>query len=254
MLLAIDIGNTSIMIGVFMENRFLSFRLSTNLHTTEDEYCINLSNLFKIYSINSKPDGAIISSVVPQITPRMHKALKVVFGIRALEVGPGIKTGMPILYDNPKEVGADRIVNAVGAYEEFKDALIIIDSGTAVTFDVISKQGEYIGGAIAPGINISADALSEKTAKLPRVPIQQPPSVIGKTTVHSIQAGIFYGYLSMIEGMIRRIKNEMGTDCTVVATGGDSVLFYKNIREIDHYRPNLTLFGLKTIYEKNVKG
>ncbi len=253
MLLAIDIGNTSIVIGVFMERRFLSFRLRTNLHTTEDEYCIHLSNLFKLYSINEKPRGAIISSVVPQITPRMHKAVKVVFDIKALEVGPGIKTGMPILYDNPKEVGADRIVNAVGAYEEFKNALIVIDSGTAVTFDVISKKGEYIGGAIAPGINISADALSEKTAKLPRVPIQKPLTVIGKTTVHSIQSGIFYGYLSMIEGMIKRIKEEMETECIVVATGGDSALFYRNLKSINHYRPHLTLFGLKTIYEKNVK-
>ncbi len=254
MLLAIDIGNTNIVIGVFASNRFLHFRLSTNLHTTEDEYCINLSNLFHLYRIEEKPEGAIISSVVPQITPRIHRAVKVVFDVRALEVGPGIKTGMPILYDNPKEVGADRIVNAVGAYEEFKDALIVIDSGTAVTFDVISKRGEYIGGAIAPGIQISADALSEKTAKLPRVPIQQPPGVIGKTTVHSIQSGIFYGYLSMIEGMIRRIKHQMECEPTVVATGGDCALFYRNLECIDHYRPHLTLFGLKTIYEKNVKG
>jgi type III pantothenate kinase len=252
MLLAIDVGNTNIVIGVFLENRFLSFRLSTNLKTTQDEYCINLYNLFNLYSIKDKPYGAIVSSVVPQIAPKIHKAVQTVFDVKAIEVGPGIKTGMPIKYDNPKEVGADRIVNAVGAYEEFKDALIVIDSGTAVTFDVISKKGEYIGGAIAPGINISADALSEKTAKLPRVPIQPPRSIIGKTTVHSIQSGLFYGYMSMIEGMIDRIKHEMGVECKVVATGGDSAMFYKHLDTIDCYRPHLTLFGLKVIYEKNV--
>ncbi len=252
MLLAIDIGNTNIVIGVFLDNRFLSFRLSTNLKTTQDEYCINLYNLFNLYSINDKPEGAIISSVVPQITPKIHKAVNVVFNVKAIEVGPGIKTGMPIKYDNPKEVGADRIVNAVGAYEEFKDALIIIDSGTAVTFDVISKKGEYIGGAISPGINISADALSAKTAKLPRVPIQDPHCIIGKTTVQSIQSGLFYGYMSMIEGMINKIKKEMGVNCIVAATGGDSALFYKYLESIDHYRPHLTLYGLKVIYEKNI--
>ncbi len=252
MLLAIDIGNTNIVIGVFLKNRFLSFRLSTNLKMTQDEYCINLYNLFNLYSINDKPEGVIISSVVPQITPKIHKAVKIVFNIKALEVGPGIKTGMPIKYDNPKEVGADRIVNAVGAYEEFRDALIVIDSGTAVTFDVISKKGEYIGGAISPGIQISADALSEKTAKLPRVPIQEPRSVIGKTTTHSIQSGLFYGYMSLIEGMIDKIKKEMGSKCTVVATGGDSILFYKYLESIHYYRPHLTLFGLKVIYERNV--
>lgn len=252
MLLVIDIGNTNIVIGVFLNNRFLSFRLSTNLKTTQDEYCINLYNLFNLYSINDKAYGAIISSVVPQITPKIHKAVQTIFNIKALEVGPGIKTGMPIKYDNPKEVGADRIVNAIGAYEEFKDALIVIDSGTAVTFDVISKKGEYIGGAIAPGIHISADALSEKTAKLPRVPIQQPKSVIGKTTIQSIQSGLFYGYLSMIEGMIKRIKNDMTTECKVVATGGDGAMFYRYIDSIDCYRPHLTLFGLKVIYERNV--
>ncbi len=251
MLLVIDIGNTNIVIGVFLNNRFLSFRLSTNLKTTQDEYCINLYNLFNLYSISDKPYGAIISSVVPQITPKIHKAIQTIFNIKALEVGPGIKTGMPIKYDNPKEVGADRIVNAIGAYEEFKNALIIIDSGTAVTFDVINKKGEYIGGAISPGIHISADALSEKTAKLPRVPIQRPKSVIGRTTIQSIQSGLFYGYLSMIEGMVKRIRNDMGTDCKVIATGGDGAMFYRYIDLIDYYRPHLTLFGLKVIYERN---
>ncbi|WP_022670174.1 type III pantothenate kinase [Hippea alviniae] len=251
MLIAVDIGNTNIVIGVFLKDRFLNFRLSTNLKLTQDEYCINFYNLFNLYGINERAYGAIVSSVVPQITPRVINAIETVFNIKPLEVGPGIKTGMPIRYKNPSEVGADRIVNAVGAYEEFKDALIVIDSGTAITFDVISKKGEYIGGAIVPGIHISADALAEKTAKLPRVPLGKPESVIGKTTINSIQSGLFYGYLSLIEGMIRRIKNEMETDCTVVITGGDSALFYRHLNEIDHFRPYLTLFGLKVIYEKN---
>ncbi|WP_025209896.1 type III pantothenate kinase [Hippea sp. KM1] len=251
MLIAVDIGNTNIVIGVFLRDRFLNFRLSTSLKLTQDEYCINLYNLFNLYGLNEKARGAVVSSVVPQITPRMTNAIKTVFNIQPLEVGPGIKTGMPIKYHNPSEVGADRIVNAVGAYEEFKDALIVIDSGTAITFDVINKKGEYIGGAIAPGIHISADALALKTAKLPRVPLQMPPEVIGKTTMNSIQSGLFYGYLSMIEGMIKRIKEELGHDCTVVITGGDSALFYKHLKEIDHFRPYLTLFGLKAIYEKN---
>ncbi len=252
MLIAVDIGNTNIVIGVFLKDRFLNFRLSTNLKLTQDEYCINFYNLFNLYGINEKAYGAIISSVVPQITPRVANAIETVFNIKPLEVGPGIKTGMPIRYKNPSEVGADRIVNAVGAYEEFKDALIVIDSGTAITFDVINKKGEYIGGAIVPGIHISADALAEKTAKLPRVPLGKPESVIGKTTINSIQSGLFYGYLSLIEGMIKRIKREMETDCTVVITGGDSAIFYRHINEIDHFRPYLTLFGLKVIYEKNV--
>ncbi|WP_035587964.1 type III pantothenate kinase [Hippea jasoniae] len=252
MLIAVDIGNTNIVIGVFLNDRFLNFRLSTNKKLTQDEYCINFYNLFNLYGLNKKVEGAIISSVVPQITPLVKNAIKIVFDIEPLEVGPGIKTGMPILYHNPQEVGADRIVNAVGAYEEFKDALIVIDSGTAITFDVISKKGEYIGGAIAPGINISADALAEKTAKLPRVPIEKPQTVIGRTTLRSIQSGLFYGYLSMIEGMIKRIKKEMQTNCTVVITGGESALFYRHLSEINHFRPYLTLFGLKVIYEKNV--
>ncbi|AEA33836.1 type III pantothenate kinase [Hippea maritima] len=252
MLVAVDIGNTNIVIGVFLKDRFLNFRLSTNPKLTQDEYCINLYNLFNLYSLREKITGSIVSSVVPQITPRIINAIKTVFDIKPMEVGPGIKTGMLIKYHNPAEVGADRIVNAVGAYEEFKDALIVIDSGTAITFDVISKKGEYIGGAIAPGINISADALALKTAKLPRVPLQMPKEVIGKTTMHSMQSGLFYGYLSMIEGMINRIKDEMGHECVVVITGGDSALFYKHLNQIDHYRPYLTLFGLKAIYEKNI--
>ncbi len=253
MLIAIDIGNTNIVIGVFLKDRFVNFRLSTNLKLTQDEYCINLFNLFNLYSLNNgKVEGAIVSSVVPQITPKVINAIDTVFGVKALEVGPGIKTGMPIKYKNPLEVGADRIVNAVGAYEEFKDALIVIDSGTAITFDVISKRGEYIGGAISPGINISADALAERTAKLPRVPLQIPKEVVGKTTTESIQSGLFYGYLSLIEGMIKRIKDEIGHECTVVITGGDSAPFYRSLPEIQHYRPYLTLFGLKVIYEKNL--
>ena len=253
MLVAIDIGNTNIVIGVFLKNRFVNFRLRKNKKLTQDEYCINFYNLFNLYSLNNdKVEGAIVSSVVPQITPKVINAIDTVFGVKPLEVGPGIKTGMPIRYKNPQEVGADRIVNAVGAYEEFKDALIVIDSGTAITFDVISKKGEYIGGAIAPGINISADALAERTAKLPRVPLKVPEGVIGKTTTHSIQSGLFFGYLSLMEGMIKRIKDEMNYNCTVVITGGDSALFYRYLSEIQYFRPHLTLFGLKVIYEKNI--
>ncbi len=252
MLIAVDIGNTNIVIGVFLKNRFVHFRLSTNKKLTQDEYCINFYNLFNLYALNQEPvEGAIVSSVVPQITPKVINAIETVFEVKPLEVGPGIKTGMPIKYKNPLEVGADRIVNAVAAYEEFKDALIVIDFGTAITFDVISKKGEYIGGAIAPGINISADALAEKTAKLPRVPLIKPPEVIGKTTVHSMQSGLFYGYLSLIEGMVARIKSELGHECTIVITGGDSGLFYRHLSETHFFRPYLTLFGLKVIYEKN---
>lgn len=251
-MLAVDIGNSNIVVGVFKENRLVQFRLSTNLKNTKDEYCVNLYNLFNLHSVPTDFDAAIVSSVVPQVTPKMLAAIKIVANIKALEVGPGIKTGMPIKYNNPKEVGADRIVNAVGAYDEFHDALIVIDSGTAITFDVINKKGEYIGGAIAPGIHISADALSEKTSKLPHVRIEKPGNVIGKTTINSIQSGLFFGYISMIEGMIEKIKKEMNYNCKVVATGGESALFYRYIESVDYFRPHLTLFGLKSIYEKNV--
>lgn len=251
MLLAVDIGNSNITIGLFTQKRFLNFRISTNLKSTQDEYSIMIYNLFNIHSIKEKVDAAIISSVVPQVSEKIKSAIIKLFNIKVLEVSPGIKTGMPIKYDNPKEVGADRIVNAVSAYEEFKNALIVIDSGTAITFDVINKNGEYIGGAITPGINISADALAEKTAKLPRVKLKPPQYVIGKNTINSIQSGLVFGHISMIEGMIKKIQNEMGCKCINIATGGEGAIFYKHIKEIDAYRPHLTLLGLKIIYERN---
>ncbi len=251
MLLAVDVGNTNIVIGVFLKRRFVHFRLSTNLKATQDEYYIMLSNLLRLNDIGENADGAIVASVVPSVSERLVGAIKLLLGVTPIEVGAGIKTGMPIRYDSPKEVGADRIANAVGAYEEFKDALIVIDSGTAITFDVVSRKGEYIGGAIAPGISIAADALAMNTAKLPRVSLNFPVRVIGKTTVESIQSGIMFGYLSLIEGMVRKIVEEMGIKPKVVATGGEGIILYRHLDVVDAYRPYLTIFGLKTIYERN---
>lgn len=253
MLLTIDIGNTNIVLGVFDRGKLLkSFRLSTKEFRTSDEYGIIFLDLFRNASINIQGfSGAIISCVVPPLLEPLIDTVLRYFYIEPLVVDSNTDTGVPILCDSPKEVGADRIVNAVGGYEKYREALIIVDFGTATTFDYITANGEYVGGVIAPGAAIALEALFQKTSKLPRVEIIRPARVVGKDTISSMQSGIFYGYLSLIDGIIGRMKEEVKGDPKVIATGGLAPLFKGESLYIQEIEPDLTLEGLRIIYERN---
>ncbi len=253
MLLAIDIGNTSIMFGVFKDRDLVeNWNIRTERDNTRDEYIIKLSSLFFHSHLEiSEINAVIISSVVPPLIPVFQELSKSLLKIRAFVVGPGLKTGMPILYENPLEVGADRVVSSVAAFEKYGGPAIIVDFGTAATFDVVSSKGEYLGGAIAPGIQIAAEALYLKTAKLPRIEIKKPKKAVGKTTVESMQSGLYFGYLGLLESVISEIKKEIGNNPTVICTGGFSSQIRKEMKSIDHYEPFLILEGLRIIYEKN---
>lgn len=253
MLLAVDIGNTETTIGIFSKEALEhTFRLETKLSETADEIAVDITSLLNLAGKSFKDiDGVCISSVVPRCTgvfvEMSHNYLK----INPLVVGPGIKTGIPILYENPKEVGADRIANAVGCIERYGKPAIVVDFGTATTFDVISERGEYLGGAIAPGIQISAEALFEKAARLSKVDLKPPANVIGKNTQESIQSGIIYGTAGMVDSMVNMIKKELKSEVKVVATGGLCGIFKGVVRSIEIFDPQLTLYGLKTIYYLN---
>ncbi|MEE8184989.1 MAG: type III pantothenate kinase [Thermodesulfobacteriota bacterium] len=253
MLLVIDIGNTSTVIGAYDNASLIQhWRIGTKKARTADEYGIMLMDLFTFSKTEaSNIDGAIISSVVPPLTDVFLDMAKRYFKIHPLIIGPGIKTGMPILTDNPKEVGADRIVNAVAAFERYKRAVIVVDFGTATTFDYISPKGEYMGGAITPGMSISLDALFQRAAKLPRIELVKPKRVVGKDTVESMQAGIFFGYLGLIDKVVKRMKEEVGGSPTVVATGGSANIIVKECDTIEEFDEFLTLDGLRIIYNKN---
>lgn len=253
MLLVFDVGNTNIVLGVFDDSRLVvDWRLSTARHRTADEYGMLLRDLFESQGLTfSRVKAVVLSSVVPPLNFPLEQMCKKYFGFQPLIVGPGIKTGMPIKYENPREVGADRIVNAVAGYEIYGGPLIIVDFGTATTFCAISERGEYLGGAIAPGIGISTEALFARAAKLPRVEITKPPTVIGKTTVNSMQSGIFYGFVGQVDEIARRIKQELKGDPTVVATGGLADLIFTESKMIDKVDHLLTLTGLRIIYERN---
>lgn len=253
MLLVIDIGNTNIVFGVYDNGTLVNhWRLSTSLQKTVDEYAILLNSLLYIEKIKlSQLDSAIVSCVVPPLLIPFEIVCRKYIGIRPIIVEPGIKTGMPISYENPSELGADRIVNAVAGYEKHKKALIIVDFGTATTFDYITPKGEYAGGSIAPGIMISLEALFERASKLPRVELVQPKTLVGKNTVHAMQAGITYGYISLVDGIVRRIKDEVKTNPYVIATGGLAGLISRGSETIDEVDEFLTLQGLKILYEKN---
>lgn len=254
MLLVIDVGNTNIVFGLFRDTTLLqSWRLQTSRERTNDEYGILLRSLLDTHQINPKEVKAvIIASVVPPLSGVMEEMAYRYFGQKPLQVGPGLKTGMPILYENPREVGADRIVNAVAAYEIYHRGGIVVDFGTATTFDAISEKGEYLGGAIAPGIGISAEALFQRASKLPRVEIAKPPKLIGRNTVHSIQAGLCYGYVGLVDEIVVRMLEEISApEPFVIATGGWSTFisaFSKTIQRVDE---NLTLDGLRLLYERN---
>lgn len=254
MLFCIDIGNTNIVLGVTDKDRILyHWRIRTEKEVTPDELGILVSNLFQSVGMTlSDIKGTIISCVVPPLLNTVEEFSHRYFNIKPMIVGPGLKTGMPIQYDNPKEVGADRIVNAVGAYEKYHTALVVVDFGTATTFDFISREGAYIGGAIAPGVLISCEALFQKASKLPRVEIfAQPKSVIARDTISSMNVGIIYGYAGLVDGIVNRMKKESGEQLTAVATGGLAPLISDVSETIDHVEEFLTLQGLMTIFKRN---
>ena len=253
MLLVIDVGNSNIVLGIYDGERLVKdWRISTDKLKTSDEYGILFHNLLMLSGTGfADITDIIISSVVPPLTGVLEKLSNRYFNLKPLVVGPGIKTGMPIHYDNPKEVGADRIVNAVGGYEKFRSSLIIVDFGTATTFDYVNGKGEYCGGAIAPGLTISMEALFQKASKLPRVEIIKPPGVIAKNTVNSMQAGIFYGYVGLVEEIVGRMKRECRENPKVIATGGLAGLVAPEAKSIEAVEEYLTLEGLRILYQRN---
>lgn len=253
MLLVIDVGNTNIVVGVYKNNELLNhWRVSTVRNRTTDEYGVTFMNLFLLNGVDPKKvNKVIISSVVPPLMPAMERVALNYFKTTPVIVGPGTKTGMSIQVDNPREVGADRIVNAVAAYEKYGGPLIIIDFGTATTFCAVNEKGIYQGGAIAPGIGISAEALFERAAKLPRIEIKNPGAVISKNTVASMQSGTLFGYVGLVEGIVARMKKELSGKVRVIATGGLANLIAQETDCIDHIERFLTLEGLRIIYDKN---
>lgn len=256
MLLAIDVGNTNTVIGIFDESRRIGYwRIRTLEDATADEYWIKLRNLADIGEIDaSQIDGVIISCVVPPLISALEELCRDFLKVRPLFVGPGIKTGMPIRYDNPREVGADRIVNAIAAYEKYACELIAVDFGTATTFDYINKAGEYEGGSIAPGVKIAADALFHQASKLFRVEFTAPEKVIAKDTTSAIQSGIVYGYASLVDGILARMFDELGTRPKVVATGGLATVIAEQTKLIDVVDDDLTMEGLRILFLRNTAG
>jgi type III pantothenate kinase len=269
MLLVIDVGNTNTVLGVFArvdkvqpggdvddppryEHLVANWRVATSRTSTVDEYGVLFRNLFSMAGLESKGiHGIVISSVVPPLDPVLRQVCERYFNLRPLYIEPGVKTGMPVHYDNPAEVGADRIVNAVAAFEKYGGPCVIVDFGTATTFDCVSAKGEYLGGVICPGIGISADALFERTARLPRVEIRKPARVIGSNTVGSLQSGLYYGYLGLVDGILELLLAELGPDTRVLATGGLGPMIGKGSKYIKSVEDSLTLEGLRIIWERN---
>jgi type III pantothenate kinase len=253
MLLAFDIGNTNIIFGIFDKEKLVkTWRIGTGLHTMPDEYAALILFLLEHEGVTaSKITDAVLCTVVPPLVTTFEEMCKHYFKVSPLVIGAGVKTGVRICMDNPREVGPDRIVNAVAANKLYKGPIIVIDLGTATTFDAVSANGEYLGGAIAPGIAIATEALFTRTAALPRVDLTYPKKAIGTSTVTAMQSGIVFGYQGLIEGIVRRIQQELGGKAKVVATGGYSRLFAQEKSVIDEINPDLTLVGLRLIYEMN---
>lgn len=256
MILVIDVGNTNIVLGVYRGKELLHhWRLSTNRSGTVDEYGMSLYSLFAYAGMKlNEVEGVVISSVVPPLMQTLEQLITKYVGKTPLVIGPGIKTGLNIRYENPREVGADRIVNSVAGIEKYGTPLIVVDFGTATTFDYIDEHGNYLGGAIVPGIGISTEALYQRAAKLPRIELVRPKSVIGRNPVTSMQAGIVFGYAGQVDGIVGRIRNEFGVSPRVVATGGLAELIAAESETIELVDPLLTLEGLRLIYERNKEG
>lgn len=255
MLLAVDVGNTETVLGVFRDDELAwHWRLATVPERTADELALLFGGFLEHQelSFDRHVTGVVISSVVPTATQSLREMVGGYFHFPPVVVEPGVKTGVPVLTDNPKEVGADRIVNALAAFTKYGGPAIVVDFGTATTFDAISEAGEYLGGAIAPGIQISARALYERAARLPRIELSAPRSVVGKNTVESLQSGIVFGYSAMVDGMVERLAKELGTP-SVIATGGLASIVIEECQTIDHHEPWLTLEGLRLVFEKNAE-
>ncbi len=248
MLLAIDLGNTNTVFGVYEGSRLvMHWRLSTQKERTVDEYGILLRNLFALENIDARTiQGVIIASVVPPLDPVLHEMVSSYFSVKPVFVTHE-NAGIPVLYHDPRDVGADRIVNAVAAIHKYGKPSIVVDFGTATTFDAITAKGEYLGGVIAPGIVISAEALYEHAARLPRIEIQKPVEVIGRSTIGSMQSGIFYGYVALVDGILHRMKDELGRNTRVIGTGGQAPFIQQETKLIETVDPNLTLDGLQLV-------
>ncbi|WP_147535893.1 type III pantothenate kinase [Bacillus marasmi] len=255
MIFVFDVGNTNIVLGVYDNDELKHhWRIETNRNRTEDEYGMVVKQLFDHAKLSfSEINGIIISSVVPPIMFALERMCNKYFHVKPVVVGPGIKTGLNIKYENPREVGADRIVNAVAAIHEYGSPLIIVDFGTATTYCYVNEHSQYMGGAIAPGIGISTEALYSRAAKLPRIEIVRPEHVIGKNTVAAMQAGILYGYVGQVEGIVQRMKDQSPVPAKVIATGGLATLIAEESKVIDVVDPYLTLKGLKLIYKRNME-
>ena len=256
MLLALDVGNTHTVLGLYDGASLRhSFRIESAKGRTSDETLVVFLTLLDVADLaRSAVHATIIASVVPSLTETIATAVRRAFGHDPVIVGPGIKTGMPILYENPRDVGADRIANAVAAFERVKSAVVVVDFGTGTNFDCVNGRGEFVGGVIAPGLQISAEALFSRAARLARIPIQKPPRAIGRNTTQSVQSGIVFGYVGLVDGLVDRIKDELGKDIRVLATGGLAGLIAPESRTIEEVVPDLTLDGLRVLYDRNHEG